>query len=159
MAWCHLKYFLPGIWDLDSGLRICQGVTRQVMVAFKCNSYDDDHFAKKSTNDPEVESRVINGITEADNKWDAETKPDDQGRKMMVSSVLAGDKLHSHLITNIICRIFYNSCQITELSRVHTDPWTSNWDEASLWLWWHWDVMIVTLLQHCTGQIIWGLSE
>ena len=38
------------------------------MVAFKCNSYDDDHFAKKSTNDPEVESRVINGITEADNK-------------------------------------------------------------------------------------------
>ena len=95
MAWCHLKYFVPGIWnfDLDLGLRICQGVTRQVMVAFKCNSYDDDHFAKKSTNDPEVESRVINGITEANNKWDAETKPDDQGRKMMVSSVLAGGQI------------------------------------------------------------------
>ena len=35
---------------------------------------------------------------------------------------------------------------ILQLSRVHTDPWSSNGDQASLWHWWHWDVMIITAL-------------
>lgn len=71
-------------WTLDSShvtsrpwwcrlvIRICQGVTRQAMVAFKRNSYDDDHFARsslllKSQQMIQKWSRLMNEITEAVN--------------------------------------------------------------------------------------------